>query len=171
MGTQQTQSYCVRCKKYTLHTRSPVDVPHIFHLLMTVFLCGLWFPVWILHIIITALAEEEPYRCTQCGQADGETEADRKAVLAAQRRVKADRDAGAFSEIIAHAQARLIGFGAFCMGVASVTGRGIRRVIKWADGRLYAASGDDAFFHGFLRCLTVVLIAVGVGIALWLVLG
>lgn len=40
---------------------------HILHLLITLFLCGLWIPVWILHSINT---ESSPYHCLSCGYAD-----------------------------------------------------------------------------------------------------
>lgn len=42
-------------------------VNNLAHALITLFLCGLWIPVWI---IITISNNGQPYRCTQCGSTD-----------------------------------------------------------------------------------------------------
>jgi hypothetical protein len=69
MALHHWQSYCPRCKRPTLHVRSTPDVPHVLHLVVTLFLCGLWLPVWILHSI--ASGSGEPWRCTGCGMGRG----------------------------------------------------------------------------------------------------
>jgi len=54
-----------------MHVRNCYDVPHVLHLLISVFLCGLWLPVWLAHTLIDALAPGEPWRCQNCGTARG----------------------------------------------------------------------------------------------------
>jgi hypothetical protein len=55
MAIQHWQSHCSTCKRATLHIRNTYDVPHVLHLLISVVLCGLWLPVWIIHTLIDAL--------------------------------------------------------------------------------------------------------------------
>lgn len=45
-----------------LFTRQGVN--HVLHLLLSIFLCGLWFPVWL---IIAASSSGDAYFCTFCG--------------------------------------------------------------------------------------------------------
>jgi hypothetical protein len=40
---------------------------HLLHLLISVFMCGFWLPIWL----ILAACYSEPYRCTRCGQVQG----------------------------------------------------------------------------------------------------
>ena len=72
MAHEQSQAYCCVCGKPTLHARDTYDVPHVFHLLATLFLCGLWLPIWIIHCIANTLGAQPPFLCTQCGQAAGQ---------------------------------------------------------------------------------------------------
>lgn len=48
--------------------RTVVPFNHVLHLLVTVLLCGLWVPVWI----IMALSHREygNWRCMECGGTD-----------------------------------------------------------------------------------------------------
>lgn len=70
MAFEQTQVNCGHCGKPTLHTRSTEDFPHMLHLLISVFLCGLWIPVWVILTIISENAGRGvPFRCSTCGQA------------------------------------------------------------------------------------------------------
>jgi hypothetical protein len=56
--------YCPYCRKMSMFVRT-VDVPnHLVHAIVTLFLCGLWLPVWI---ICAIAAGEQPWRCTVCG--------------------------------------------------------------------------------------------------------
>lgn len=60
-----TQSiYCPNCKANRAHQKNACA--HLVHALVTLFLCGLWIPVWIIAAIA---AEMRSYRCTQCGAA------------------------------------------------------------------------------------------------------
>ena len=54
-----------------MHVRNCYDVPHVLHLLITIFLCGLWLPVWIIHALVDSLSPGEPWRCQNCGTARG----------------------------------------------------------------------------------------------------
>lgn len=52
--------FCEHCKSKVLTTRNATN--HLAHAVISVFLLGLWVPVWLL----TYLSEESP-RCTACG--------------------------------------------------------------------------------------------------------
>lgn len=56
---------CPQCRQMRLFEQEGIN--HILHLLITIFLCGLWIPVWIL---MAFSAENNPYRCTFCGYGD-----------------------------------------------------------------------------------------------------
>lgn len=71
------QDFCRNCEKDTLHELDPDSVNHILNLLITVFLCGIWLPFWI---ILALTAPRRKWRCLICGQAvDEDTAADRVA--------------------------------------------------------------------------------------------
>ena len=57
-----SQQFCKTCGKLTLHTRPGTN--NLVHALVTLFLCGLWLPVWIVVGIVNA--SHRPH-CTQCG--------------------------------------------------------------------------------------------------------
>jgi len=63
----QRQAFCVRCQRPTLHNRWVYQVPHLIHLLVTLFLCGFWLPIWLLHAAVNC-GSSEPFLCTTCGQ-------------------------------------------------------------------------------------------------------
>lgn len=58
----QASFHCPQCQQQRLFTRNGVN--HVVHLLVTLFLCGLWLPVWI---IIAASQSSNPYFCSSCG--------------------------------------------------------------------------------------------------------
>lgn len=64
MAIDQTQKYCKTCKIVTLHSRPAPN--HILHLLITILICGLWIPVWILSSMRIG-----GWRCQQCGSKSG----------------------------------------------------------------------------------------------------
>lgn len=66
MALQQQQYFCQNCQKPTLHTRNTYDVPHVAHLLASVFLCGFWLPIWALHTFANAKSTV-PFLCNACG--------------------------------------------------------------------------------------------------------
>lgn len=59
MPTQQSSFWCPQCEGQVLGTRQGCN--HLLHAIITLFLCGLWIPIWILAAI------PEPYRCQTCG--------------------------------------------------------------------------------------------------------
>ena len=71
MALQHWQANCPTCNRATLHIRNTYDVPHVLHLLVTIFLCGVWLPVWLADTLIDAIAPGEPWRCQNCGTARG----------------------------------------------------------------------------------------------------
>jgi len=62
----QSSRHCRACRCQTLHTATVSDFPHILHLLVSVFLCGLWIPVWILLAVMEGY-KQYPFRCSRCG--------------------------------------------------------------------------------------------------------
>lgn len=61
MPVQQASYFCPQCRQKRLFTAQTMN--HTPHILATVFLCGLWLPVWIL----LAAGEKPVYHCSQCG--------------------------------------------------------------------------------------------------------
>lgn len=70
MAGQQAQFLCNRCGVPTLHSREEVKFGHILHLLLFLFCCGLWLPIWFLAALFHD-EHPEPFRCTRCGQIAG----------------------------------------------------------------------------------------------------
>ena len=64
MPIQQASFYCLQCRQQRLFTRQGAN--HILHLIVSLFLCGLWIPVWILIAIADG---NKAYFCSQCGYA------------------------------------------------------------------------------------------------------
>ena len=61
MPIEQTQRHCKSCGRQTLHQRQAPN--HLIHAIVTLFLCGLWIPVWILVSIFRG-----SYRCQISGK-------------------------------------------------------------------------------------------------------
>lgn len=62
MGLHQASFYCIQCRQQKLFTRQGTN--HVLHLLVTLFLCGLYLPIWIL---IAIDDNNKPYFCSTCG--------------------------------------------------------------------------------------------------------
>src|SRR5215213_8655634 len=62
MAIEQASFQCPQCQQQRLFTRQGTN--HVIHLLVTLFLCGLWIPIWIL---IAIDAGNKPFFCSQCG--------------------------------------------------------------------------------------------------------
>ena len=60
MPTQQSSFWCDHCEQEVLGVRQSCN--HILHAAVTLFLCGLWIPVWLI-----ASFRTEPFRCQTCG--------------------------------------------------------------------------------------------------------
>lgn len=70
MALEQRQYFCQECQRNTLHTRTMRDPSTLAHLVITLFLCGLWLPVWLLSSLsISASNASIPFRCNTCGRA------------------------------------------------------------------------------------------------------
>lgn len=54
--------WCEACGKNTGHMREGAN--HIVHVLLTLFLCGFWLPIWI---IAAVAAHSSPSICNNCG--------------------------------------------------------------------------------------------------------
>lgn len=73
---EQKQAYCTGCQRATLHQRNRYTVPHLGHLIFTLFLCLfglipgiLWGMLWMLHVAVNTFSAQ-PYLCMTCGQPD-----------------------------------------------------------------------------------------------------
>ncbi|MCW2957034.1 MAG: hypothetical protein JWO69_1903 [Thermoleophilia bacterium] len=64
MSIQQRSYFCPRCQQQRLFTRQGMN--HTPHLLASVFLCGLWLPIWAL----IAASYNAMFHCSQCGHSD-----------------------------------------------------------------------------------------------------
>lgn len=61
---EQSQKQCAHCQQYTLHGRPGTN--HLVHALMTLFLCGMWLPIWFL-----SCCKIGGWRCQACGYKSG----------------------------------------------------------------------------------------------------
>jgi hypothetical protein len=62
---KQASFHCAQCRQPRLFQQEQPN--HVAHLLASVFLCGLWLPIWAL---IAAQAGNNPWRCAMCGFSD-----------------------------------------------------------------------------------------------------
>lgn len=169
----RSQQHCRHCGTMTLHELDPSHVNHVLHLLVSVFLLGLWLPVWFL---LSVFAPDRKVRCLTCGQIlGGQTQDDRTrqarmdaqlAAAAEAARAKAARDAGKF----AAATGRTIGrtfqrsiewIGLGLLNVLETAGRMLQQI----DAILWKLAGEDVFMVWFCRCLMVLtMVAVSGGV-------
>jgi hypothetical protein len=64
MSIQQRSYFCPVCNQQRLFTRQGIN--HTPHILASVFLCGLWLPVWF----FLAITDNSRFHCSQCGFSD-----------------------------------------------------------------------------------------------------
>jgi DNA-directed RNA polymerase subunit RPC12/RpoP len=57
--------FCPHCEQQRLFVRNGVN--HLVHAIVTLLLCGLWLPIWII-----AMLSEDPWCCSVCGWSPGE---------------------------------------------------------------------------------------------------
>lgn len=55
---------CRQCNQRRMFVRTRHQTNHLVHALVTIFLCGLWLPVWI-YLSYTETCT--PWRCSSCG--------------------------------------------------------------------------------------------------------
>ena len=157
------QEYCTCCGKNTLHEMDPPQVNHILHLIVSLFCCGCWLPVWLL------LAITEPtrwYRCTVCGQIMGKpspqelqmSEQERQRVIAANRRDAEARAAKRSEAIGAAADGAKRGIAS----VATAALGAAKTAVSQVDSVVLRLSGDDPFMAWFFRAgLFLLMVIVG----------
>lgn len=68
-SVEQTQRHCGACGCLTRHERMRTEINHILHLLITLFCCGVWLPVWLCLIVFGGRAGS--WRCVFCGSVGG----------------------------------------------------------------------------------------------------
>ena len=64
MSVIQASYFCPHCQQRRLFTQQTMN--HTPHILASVFLCGLWLPVWLL----TVATYDAGFHCSQCGFSD-----------------------------------------------------------------------------------------------------
>lgn len=170
--TDQAQAFCNRCQKSTLHQRNVTETNHVLHLLLTLFCCSMWLPIWLLIAIVNSL-ENPPYLCTQCGQTVGRLTPEQLCAMAQQAAIEHQRIADATAKARAEGRehrAELysqVGTG-MKTGVAA-TIEELKRLPGRTDRvlRIVAGEGNDIIFW-FLRIATVTLT---VGLAIGMLAG
>ena len=60
MSVEHSGDYCPHCGQQRLFVRQGVN--HLVHAIVTLLLCGLWLPIWII-----AACSFNPWRCSVCG--------------------------------------------------------------------------------------------------------
>lgn len=60
MATELSQRHCPNCQRSVLAQRQGRN--HVLHLLLTLFLCGFWLPIWAI-----VSADPLPWHCPTCG--------------------------------------------------------------------------------------------------------
>ncbi len=63
MSIETRHAQCNHCQRRTPHESTTTN--HVLHLLATVFLCGMWLPVWLL---MAASNDCDGAVCTRCGR-------------------------------------------------------------------------------------------------------
>lgn len=64
MSVQQRSYFCQNCQQQRLFTRHGMN--HTPHILASIFLCGMWLPIWIL----MAIFYDAGFYCAHCGYSD-----------------------------------------------------------------------------------------------------
>jgi hypothetical protein len=64
MSMDQASFFCPQCQQVRLFQSKPMN--HVVHLLASVFLCGLWLPIWLL----SAATHTPTWHCAFCGHYD-----------------------------------------------------------------------------------------------------
>lgn len=172
MATQQSQCFCQACNRHTLHTRHTVETNHLAHAVITLFLCGCWFPIWLLiDVSHSSQNAQLPWRCNVCGQAFGQLT---PAQLAIRQQARAQLATSA-AEGIGDLLWRMLG--AIELGLIDLWKLLVaagRRAVPLAisipgriDRGLATIAGDgNAIVHWFLRCMVVAVMSGGAIVAI-----
>lgn len=108
---EQTQFFCHRCQRHTVHQRTSTETNHILHLLLTIFCCGVWLPIWMLIIVVSWL-EKTYFICAQCGQAAGDLTYEQRADISQQKKIDRQqaykRQVEAYANLGAHLKSGVV---------------------------------------------------------------
>jgi hypothetical protein len=66
MAQQHWGGHCTACGKSAMFIRDVEECNHLVHAFATLFLCGLWLPVWALDAARNRPCG--PWLCSQCGR-------------------------------------------------------------------------------------------------------
>lgn len=164
MRHEQTQIRCARCGDYTLHVRDVETVPHLIHAAITLFLFGLWLPVWVIHAMIVA-SKESQFRCSRCGQAQGELTPEELAICDEQRRAEEAIRRQEWEEEAERGRQQIEAFWAAVARGLRALGGGLAALPGWtsrglarADRAMGSALGEPGdVLHWFLRGILAAL--------------
>lgn len=182
MGVQQWQCFCNRCQRVTLHARPVYEFNHVLHLLVTLFCCFTWLPVWIL-LALLHQSTPDPFRCQACGQVAGKLTEEQLAFLAAEKeRWRAERRARRRqrrAEQWAQLVQAFVAWRARIVAFARNAWAATLSFVRWAPGAIdrlcrRTAGEGNTLIYRFLQVLAVVLpIALILGclwtMAVWLI--
>ena len=67
MPSEQCVAGCRFCRRPTVHISTAPDCPHVIHLIITLFTCGLWVIVWGINMAHSAW-NDSGWVCSVCGR-------------------------------------------------------------------------------------------------------
>lgn len=188
---RQTQADCNRCGEPTLHTQVLYEVPNGVYLIILIVLGALgmclfwpvlglavlWLGVWFLHAFVHGVSSlaggSSPYRCSRCGQARGQRTPEHErqqridhAIAQRANKLQQIREREAqrpHLEEIRRARARrqrelLDAVWEACCGLPG----------RIDDGLKTLAGEENSLIHGFLRFVTISLLATNLALLGWL---
>lgn len=169
---QSTQHFCRHCNRYSLHVVSEQDFEHLPHLIMMLFCCGFWFPIWFLCWLLDDLLNPPKWRCSVCGQDPGVFTPQDIQLLHQQRVQQSGQAAAATAERREARNRRIVA----AMGGLAVALRWLAaapgRFVVWYDGVLNRMFGEEyRLLYRFAQIMTAALFALAVlGLIAWIVL-
>ncbi|HVA50155.1 MAG TPA: hypothetical protein VNH11_27565 [Pirellulales bacterium] len=165
----KSSAFCQHCQRDTLHEQQTEELSHILHLLISLFLCGLWLPIWILMALGQSNRNARaPWVCQACGSVWFDPDAEAVAEARRERRRQQLRQAGRLA-----ARGSLSASKATANAVTSLTAAGVEGGIRLAraapklpgsiDRGLRRAAGEgNTILHYFFRLLTVAVLCAAI---------
>lgn len=169
MSSTRSQMMCSHCGVPTLHERDPRSVNHILHLLISVFVLGLWIPIWL---IMAASAKPRFMRCLACGHSAEEERHNGQLENAAKqqrdwdeyRRQQVLDSRRESAEWWSKVWPRLI---AWTLAACVSASRAVQSAISAYNTGLLRLAGGDSFLAGLLWGVIAFGVVAGLGFAVF----